>query len=458
MIDDEKIIELFFERSEQAIRELDIKYGKICHNLSYNIVNSRQDAEECVNDAYLGAWNAIPPVRPNPLLSYIVKIVRNISLKIYWRKEAAKRSSHYTIALEEIEACIADQKTVEDETILDRTGGFCMNAKLFSEAMSEVNDKYYEEAANYHCKKHGWVKFTSLAACAAIVLAVSFATLWKLPSQTTPQPEYEPPIITNPDNQSDNPEQGISLNLNEIKELNATSGSIALMADDYTAMSYEELLRYFDVSLPITETLPYLTLQSNDFGIYQTDNRGIYYDGNFIEFRNSGGTQDINIVLSKVFKHTSDVFDLSADELQFTEINGRELAVFHYTNENGTDCYYAEFLQNDVAFVVSSENISMEDYAKCLQVLVEKAQQNSGSVNTITGEIVVIDPYANHIGVRLDKEQAPEYSSVYGIDLPDGQSAGDYSLGDRVEVMYTGEPATILTIWAEQLVDIKLLK
>ena len=115
MSDDEKIIELFFERSEQAIRELDIKYGKLCRNLSYNIVNSRRDAEECVNDAYLGAWNAIPPARPDPLLSYIVKIVRNISLKIYWRKEAAKRSSHYTIALEEIEACIADQKTVEDE-------------------------------------------------------------------------------------------------------------------------------------------------------------------------------------------------------------------------------------------------------------------------------------------------------------------------------------------------------
>ena len=115
MIDDEKIIEMFFERSEQGIRELDNKYGAVCHNLSYNIVNNRQDAEECVNDAYLGAWNAIPPARPNPLLSYIVKIVRNISLKIYWRKEAAKRSSHYTIALEEIEACIADQKTVEDE-------------------------------------------------------------------------------------------------------------------------------------------------------------------------------------------------------------------------------------------------------------------------------------------------------------------------------------------------------
>lgn len=115
MIDDEKIIEMFFERSEQGIRELDIKYGKICHNLSYNIVNSRQDAEECVNDAYLGAWNAIPPTRPSPLLSYIVKIVRNISIKIYWRKEAAKRNSIYTIAMQEIETCIADKKTVEDE-------------------------------------------------------------------------------------------------------------------------------------------------------------------------------------------------------------------------------------------------------------------------------------------------------------------------------------------------------
>lgn len=332
-----------------------------------------------------------------------------------------------------------------------------MNAKLFSEAMSEVNDKYYEEAANYHCKKRGWVKFTSLAACAAIVLAVSFATLWKLPSQTTPQPEYEPPIITNPDNQSDNPEQGISLNVNEIEAPNVVSANICLGADDFTAMSYKELLKYFDTSLPITETLPYLTLQSENFGIFQSEDRDIYYDGNLVVFQNSDGTQSINIELSKVFKHTYDVFTLSADELQFTEINGRELAVFHYTDENGADCYYTEFLQNDVAFMVGSENISAEDYGKCLQVLVEKAQQNSGSVNTITGEIGVIDPYANHIGVRLDKEQAPEYSSVYGIDLPDGQSAEDYSSGDRVEVTYRGEPATILTIWAEQLVDIKLL-
>ncbi len=115
MVEDKKIIALFFERSEQALRELDLKYGKVCHQLSYNIVNSRQDAEECVNDAYLGIWNTIPPAKPSPLLTYLCKIVRNISLNIYWSKEAAKRSSTYTIAMEEIEACIAGPNTVETE-------------------------------------------------------------------------------------------------------------------------------------------------------------------------------------------------------------------------------------------------------------------------------------------------------------------------------------------------------
>ena len=114
-MDDARIIELFFQRDQQAIRELDAKYGKVCHSLSFNIVNNRQDAEECVNDAYLGAWNAIPPAKPDPLLIYLCKIVRNISLNAYYKREAAKRSSRYTVAMEEIEACIADPNTVETE-------------------------------------------------------------------------------------------------------------------------------------------------------------------------------------------------------------------------------------------------------------------------------------------------------------------------------------------------------
>ena len=115
MLDDETIIELFFARSERAIGELAQKYGKLCHRLSHNIVHDWLEAEECVNDAYLAAWNAIPPARPAPLLPYIARIVRNLSLKAYWRKEAAKRSSRYTVALEELEDYIPDRKTVEEE-------------------------------------------------------------------------------------------------------------------------------------------------------------------------------------------------------------------------------------------------------------------------------------------------------------------------------------------------------
>lgn len=111
-MEDKKIIDLFFERSENAIKELDLKYGKLFYNLSNNIVNNKQDAEECVNDAYLGAWNTIPPQNPNPLLSYICKIVRNISIKSYWKN---KKHSSYAISLDELEPFICGNSVTESE-------------------------------------------------------------------------------------------------------------------------------------------------------------------------------------------------------------------------------------------------------------------------------------------------------------------------------------------------------
>ena len=115
-MDDEAIIELFFARSEQAVRELDRKYGKVCHSLAYNILHSRQDAEECVNDAYLGVWDAVPPARPDPLLAFLCRIVRNLSLMRYHADKAVKRGGgSYTVALEELEDCLASSRTVEGD-------------------------------------------------------------------------------------------------------------------------------------------------------------------------------------------------------------------------------------------------------------------------------------------------------------------------------------------------------
>ena len=114
-MEDERIIELFFERSEQAIGELDDKYGKVFHSLSFRILSNHQDAEECVNDAYLATWNAIPPAKPHPLLAFVCKIVRNISLKRYEKNTAAKRNSYYDVAMEELEDCLASSITIEKE-------------------------------------------------------------------------------------------------------------------------------------------------------------------------------------------------------------------------------------------------------------------------------------------------------------------------------------------------------
>lgn len=114
-MEDEAIIELFFARSERAIKELDLKYGKVCRKISSNILQSPQDAEECINDAYLGVWNTIPPERPNPLLAFLCKIVRNLSIMRYHRNTAIKRNSYYDVAIEELESCLASPVTVEKE-------------------------------------------------------------------------------------------------------------------------------------------------------------------------------------------------------------------------------------------------------------------------------------------------------------------------------------------------------
>ena len=113
-MDDKQIIALFFERSEQAIKQLEMKYGPICKQIATNILKNEEDARECVNDAFLAAWNTIPPQNPNPLLTYICKIVRNLSNKKYHSNTAKKRNSYYDIALQELEACIFTSSSPED--------------------------------------------------------------------------------------------------------------------------------------------------------------------------------------------------------------------------------------------------------------------------------------------------------------------------------------------------------
>lgn len=114
-MEDSGIIDLFFERSEQAIALLSEKYGRLCQKIACNILNDRLDAEECVNDAYLAVWNTVPPMRPESLPGYLCRIVRNLALKKYHGNTAKKRNSVYDVALDEIADCIPSDASVEEE-------------------------------------------------------------------------------------------------------------------------------------------------------------------------------------------------------------------------------------------------------------------------------------------------------------------------------------------------------
>ena len=112
-MDDKQIICLFFERSEQAITELSQKYGDLCMKIARSILNDPQDAEECVNDAWLGAWNSIPPQTPDPLRAYVCRIARNCALKRLRANSALKRGSRFQVSLSELEDCIPDNSLDE---------------------------------------------------------------------------------------------------------------------------------------------------------------------------------------------------------------------------------------------------------------------------------------------------------------------------------------------------------
>lgn len=113
-MDDTAIIELYFDRDQDAIAETDRKYGPLCTKLSYGILSNLQDAEECVADTYLAAWNSIPPQRPDFLKAYLLKIVRNLSLMRLRRRYAKKNGrGEVTLVLEELGDTFASDFSVE---------------------------------------------------------------------------------------------------------------------------------------------------------------------------------------------------------------------------------------------------------------------------------------------------------------------------------------------------------
>lgn len=115
-MEDKGIIDLYWERSEKAISETAVKYGRYCFGIAFNILGNREDSEESVNDTYLAAWKVMPPRRPRLLAAFLGKMTRYISLDRWKKRTAEKRGGGVVpLLLNELEDCVAGAYNIEEE-------------------------------------------------------------------------------------------------------------------------------------------------------------------------------------------------------------------------------------------------------------------------------------------------------------------------------------------------------
>lgn len=125
-MDDSMIIEMYWNRNENAIEETNRKYGSYCFTIANNILNSKEDSDECVNDTWLRTWNVIPPKKPDRFRIFLARITRNLSFDKYKARHTAKRSGEMLYILDELSECVSGGNTTDDE----------VDMKLLSESIN----------------------------------------------------------------------------------------------------------------------------------------------------------------------------------------------------------------------------------------------------------------------------------------------------------------------------------
>lgn len=123
-MEDTKIVELFLKRIEQAIVETQLKYGKLCMKIARNILYNNEDAEEAVNDTYLGVWNSIPPQKPMYLMPFVCRITKNIAMDKLDYNNAKKRDSNAGMSFEELEDVVSEKSSIEEEYEAKEIAGY----------------------------------------------------------------------------------------------------------------------------------------------------------------------------------------------------------------------------------------------------------------------------------------------------------------------------------------------
>ena len=157
IMDDERIIELYFSRNEEAISETNRKYGGYCYTIANNILNDRSDSEECVNSTWFKAWNAIPPTRPNVLKLFLARIARSLAFNRYNERAAEKRGGgELTVVLDELSQCVGSGDAASEaelnelknavsafvKTLPDRERDVLVRRCFYTESIESIAERY----------------------------------------------------------------------------------------------------------------------------------------------------------------------------------------------------------------------------------------------------------------------------------------------------------------------------
>lgn len=274
-----------------------------------------------------------------------------------------------------------------------------MNAKLFSEAMSEVNDKYYQEAENYHCKKHGWVKWSAMAACLTVVLFTAFSVLPHYFRQqgTTPPDNPNGVIVDNPtdtinDTTPATSEIHISMSniaMNQINDsFNTDYARYNPETDVEVVWNREDIIAYYGTDL-VPAYIP------DGFSASEDNNKAIAYIGQdgsvvedtvYLDFYNgeaaqNGIKQGFSITASKI-GIVQTCFVLPEDELKTSDIGGTTVAFGHRSVPNGPydpnthepsgyyDMYVAEFEHDGIEYEIVAEQMEAEEVVKVVSSII----------------------------------------------------------------------------------------
>lgn len=157
-MEDERIVDLYWQRSEKAVSETSAKYGRYCYAIACRILSSTEDAEESVNDTWLDAWNSMPPHRPAVLPAFLGKLTRRIAIDRWRGRRAGKRGGGETaLALEELEECISSgydvEREIEERELLEKINRFLAGLPreerdvfvaryFFLAGVSEIGEKF----------------------------------------------------------------------------------------------------------------------------------------------------------------------------------------------------------------------------------------------------------------------------------------------------------------------------